>query len=129
MCNDLIELFGWPEYSGSDIKFRKATVLCELGRTKEAVEFCEKWMQKESENVVAATAGVYAFIDTKEYDKAETLVDRFIMDISKCFDENEIMFIAASKLYGAMGKEKEKEEIDKAIQKYDKYVEEYFLNF
>ncbi len=38
------------------------------------------------------------------------------------------MFIAASKLYGAIGKEREKEEIDKAIEKYDKYVEEYFLN-
>lgn len=128
MCNDLINLFGWPEYSGSDIKFRKAAVLCELGKAKEAAEFCEKWMQKEPENVVAATAGVYAFMDAKEYDKAETQVDRFIMDKSKCSEENEIMFIAASKLYGAIGKEREKEEIDKAIEKYDKYVEEYFLN-
>lgn len=78
---------------------------------------------------MAATAGVYAFIDTKEYDKAETLADRFILDKSKCFEENEIMFIAASKLYGAMEKKKEKEEIDKAIKKYDDYVEKYFLNF
>lgn len=77
---------------------------------------------------MAATAGVYAFIGTKEYDKAETLVDRFIMDNSKCFEENEIMFIAASKLYGAMGKEKEKKEVDKAIQEYDDCLEEYFLN-
>ena len=128
MCNDLLELFGWPEYSDSDIKFRKATELRELGKTKEAVEFCEKWIRKEPENVVAATAGVYAFIGTKEYDKAETLVDRFIMDNSKCFEENEIMFIAASKLYGAMGKEKEKKEVDKAIQEYDDCLEEYFLN-
>lgn len=128
MCNDLIELFGWPEYSGSDIKFRKAAVLLELGKTKEVIEFCEKWMRQEPENVVAATAGVYAYVDTKEYDKAEALVDRFIIDKSKCFEENEIMFIAASKLYGAMGKEGEKEEIDKAIEKYDEYVEEYFLN-
>ncbi|HBA63122.1 MAG TPA: hypothetical protein DCZ20_04620 [Lachnospiraceae bacterium] len=67
-------------------------------------------------------------MDAKEYDKAETQVDRFIMDKSKCSEENEIMFIAASKLYGAIGKEREKEEIDKAIEKYDKYVEEYFLN-
>lgn len=62
------------------------------------LEFCEKWIQKEPENVVAATAGVYAFIDSKEYHKAETLADRFIMDKSKCFEE------------------------------YDDYVEEYFLN-
>ena len=101
-------LAGQPEYSGSDIKFRKATVLRELGKAKEALEFCKKWMQKEPENVVAATAGVYTFIDTIEYDKAETLVDRFIMDKSKCFEENEIMFIAASKLYGVMGRKRRK---------------------
>ena len=50
MCNDLLGLFGWPEYSGSDIKFRKATVLRELGKAKEALEFCKKWMQKHSEH-------------------------------------------------------------------------------
>lgn len=42
------------------------------------------------------------------------------------------MFIAASKLYEAMGKKKEKREIDKAIKKYDEYmeeyIEEYFMN-
>ena len=38
------------------------------------------------------------------------------------------MFVAASKLYEAMGKEKEKKEVDKAIQEYDEYVWEYFLN-
>ena len=132
MCNDLLELFGWPEYTGSDIRFRKATVLRELGRTKESVEFCKKWMQKEPGNVVAATSGVYAFISTKEYDAAETLVDRFIINKSECLDENDIMFIAASKLYEAMGKKKEKREIDKAIKKYDEYmeeyIEEYFMN-
>lgn len=46
MCNDLLELFGWPEYSDSDIKFRKATVLRELGKTKEAVEFCENGFER-----------------------------------------------------------------------------------
>ena len=132
MCNDLLELFGWPEYTGSDIRFRKTTVLRELGRTKESVEFCKKWMQKEPGNVVAATSGVYAYISTKEYDAAETLVDRFIINKSECLDENDMMFIAASKLYKAMGKKKEKREIDKAIKKYDEYmeeyIEEYFMN-
>ena len=91
MCNDLIELFGWPEYSGSDIKFRKAAVLLELGKTKEVVEFCEKWMRKESENVVAATAGVYAYIDTKEYDKAIERYDEYVEEyfLNPDFDEDE----------------------------------------
>lgn len=128
MCNDLLDLFGWPEYTGSDIKFRKATVLRELGRTKEAVEFCKEWIQKEPENIVAATAGVYAFIGVKAYNDAEKIVDKFIVDKTTCFEENEIMFIAASKLYEGMRKMKEKKEIDKAIKKYDEYLEEYFMN-
>ena len=107
-------------------------MLRELGRTKESVEFCKKWMQKEPGNVVAATSGVYAYISTKEYDAAETLVDRFIINKSECLDENDMMFIAASKLYKAMGKKKEKREIDKAIKKYyeymEEYIEQYFMN-
>lgn len=128
MCDDLLDLFDWPEYTGSDIRFRKTIVLRELERTKEAVEVCKKWMQKEPENIVAAAAGVYTFIDAKEYDAAEKVVNRFIMDKSECFEENDIMFAAASKLYGAMGKKKEKKEIDRAIKKYDEYLKEYFLN-
>lgn len=89
-------------------------------------------MQKEPGNVVAATSGVYAYISTKEYDAAETLVDRFIINKSECLDENDMMFIAASKLYKAMGKKKKKRKIDKAIKKYDEYmeeyIEEYFMN-
>lgn len=128
MCDDLLKLFSWHEYTGSDIKFRKSSVLCVLGRVKESVDFCQKWMHKEPENIVAATAGVYAFIDMKDYDEAEKLVDKFIINKSECVEENDIMFTAASKLYEAMGKKKEKREIDKAIKKYDEYLEEYFLN-
>ena len=128
MCNDLLELFGWPEYTGSDIKFRKATVLRQLGRGKESVEFCKKWMEKEPENIVAATSGVYAFTSAKDFEEAEKLVDRFILNKSECGDEDEIMFMAASKLYEAMGKKKEKKEIDKAIEQYDKYLEQYFMD-
>lgn len=128
MYDDLLGLFGWPEYTGSDLKFGKTAVLAELGRTDEAVKYCKEWMQKEPENIVAATAGVYAFIDAKEYDGAEKLVDKFIFDKSVCVDENDIMFTAASKLYGAMGKRKEKKQIDQVIQAYDDYLEQYFGN-
>lgn len=39
MCNVLFENFNWMEYSGSDLKFRKSTVLRDLGRCEEAVQF------------------------------------------------------------------------------------------
>ena len=50
------------------------------------------------------------FLKTKEFDAAEKLVDQFIFDKTDCLDENDIMFTAASKLYEAEGKKKEKKD-------------------
>lgn len=46
-----------------------------------------------------------------------------INDDSKCSEENEIMFIAASRYYGAVGNKKKQKELDKIIKAYDAYVE------
>ncbi len=129
MCDDLLDMFGWPEYTGSDIKMRKATVMAALGQKEESAEFCKKWLQKEPENIVAAAAGVYAFIEVKAFEEAEKLVERFILDKSKCTDENDIMFTAASILYQVTGKKKEKRIIDKAMKEYEKYLEDYYESF
>ena len=129
MCDDLLDMFGWPEYTGSDIKMRKATVMAALGQKEESAEFCKKWLQKEPENIVAAAAGVYAFIEVKAFEEAEKLVERCILDKSKCTDENDIMFTAASILYQVTGKKKEKRVIDKAIKEYEKYLEDYYESF
>ena len=129
MCDDLLKMFGWPDYSGSDIKFQKVSALGALGRNKEAVEYCRKWIQKEPENVAASTAGVYAFIRTKEYEEAEKLAARFIPNPAECMEENEIMFTAVSKLYEAMGRKKEKRQIDRAIKEYGERLEEEFADF
>lgn len=125
MCDGLLNTFDWPEYTGSDIKFQKSIALRELGKTKESAEFCKKWVQKEPENVAAATAAVYALIAVKEFEEANQLVDLFVLDKTQCSDENEIMFTAASKLYEAEGKRKEKKVIDKAIKEYEKWLDEF----
>lgn len=129
MCNELLTLFSWPEYTGSDIKFRKASALSSLGQLKESVEYCEKWIQEEQENIVAATAGIYAFIKVKEYEKGEKLVEKFILYESDCNDDNDIVFTAASALYKAMKKNEKKRVIDKAIKEYEKRLEEYMTSF
>ena len=129
MCDDLLKMFGWPEYSGSDIKFLKVSALGELGRNREAVEHCRKWIQKEPENVVASTAGVYAFIRTKEYEEAEKLAAGFILNPTECTEENELMFTAASKLYEAMGRKKEKQQTDRAIKEYEERLEAELADF
>lgn len=97
-----------------------------LGQKKEAAEYCREWIAKEPENMLAAVAGVYAFIGTKEFTEAEALVDKFIPDKTVCTEDNDIMFTAASLLYDKMGKKKEKKLIDRALQEYDNYLESYF---
>ena len=126
MCDDLLCLFDWPEYTGSDLKFRKSAAMKELGQKKEAAEYCREWIKEEEDNIVAAVAGVYAFIETEEFEVSEELVDKWILDKTLCTDDNDIMFTAASVLYGKMGKRKEKKQIDKALQAYDEYLESYF---
>lgn len=129
MCDELLDMFGWTEYTGSDIRFRKASALGALGRKKEAADFCRKWIRREPENIVAATAGVYAFAGTGEYEAAEELVERFIFDRTQCSDETDIMFMAVSTLYAAMGKAEEKKQIDDAIAKYEEEVDRFFEEF
>lgn len=119
ICNDLLDLFDWPEYTDSDIKFRKTIMLRALGRKEEAEKYCRQWIQKEPDNVVAATSGIYAFIDAKDYDEAEALIEKFIIDPTMCTDDNDIIFTAASKFYEAIGNEHKKRQIDKAIKEYD----------
>lgn len=126
MCEDLLDLFGWPEYTGSDLKMRKIFALLQLGRKEEAARFFEKWIKKEPENISAASAGIYVYIDTKEYEKAQKLIDTFIVNPNECGDEDSIIFTVASKFYEKTGNKKAKKQIDKALDEYDKYLERYF---
>jgi len=126
MCDKLLDMFGWPEYTGSDIKFRKTAAMAQLGQKKESADFCKKWIQNEPENIIAACAGVYAFIEVKTFEEAEKLVERFIPDKSRCSEENDMMFVAASTLYQVTGRKKEKKVVDKAMKEYEEYLKEYF---
>ena len=129
ICNDLLSLFVWPEYTGSEIKLRKSIALSKLGNKKEAVRFCKDWLKKEPENIVAATSNVYAFIDIGEFAAAEKLVNWYILDKKICSEETYIMFTAASLLYEVTGMRKEKKQIDKALKNFDEYMEQQFMDF
>ena len=126
MCEDLLGMFGWPEYTGSDLKMRKIFALLSLGRNQEAFSYFEKWLNKEPENIVAAAAGIYACIAIEDYEKGQELIEHFILNPNECSDENDIIFTAASKFYEKSGNEAAKKQIDKALEDYDKYLEQYF---
>lgn len=129
MCETLLDLFSWPDNSGSDLKFRKSIVLRRLGRVDEGAKFCEQWLQKEPENIMAATSYVYVLIDIKKYERAEQLIHAFIPDFSQCSEENEIMFLAASRYYEVIGDKKKNKQLNKAMKEYDDYVDRTFLEW
>ena len=129
MCDDLLELFTWPEYTGSDLKFQKASALSSLGKIQEAAKFCDKWIKKEPENIVAATAGVYAYMKNGEQKKARDLIEKFIPDGMICCDDNDIMFTAASVFYEKTGDTKKQEQMEAALEAYDQELEAYFSEY
>ena len=112
----------WRNFIGRS-KFQKAVALGVLHREQEAAKFCEQWINEEPENVVAAAAGVTAYIGVKNFEAAEELVDRFIPNKSKCIEENDVMFMAASTLYQVMGRKKEKIQVEKAMKAYEKELQ------
>lgn len=125
MCDDLIGIFGSEEGASSDVGFRKASALMSLDRNDEAAKYSREWIAREPENLVAATAGVYAFIKTAEYDDAEKLILRFIPEGTECGDETSPMFMAASKFYKAIGDNEAANKMDEAMEEYEKRIEEW----
>lgn len=125
-CEKLLKLFRWQEDSPSDLRFRIASAMGAQGKKEEALTFCEKWYQKEPDNVQGITALIYAKIGAQDLTGAEQLVDKYISKNTVCSDENDIIFTAASLLYKVNGNEKAEKRIEQAIEKYEKEVEAYF---
>lgn len=49
MCEDLLTLFDWPEYTGSDLKLRKVFALLSLDRSKKAKKQIDKALKAYDE--------------------------------------------------------------------------------
>lgn len=127
VCGKLLELFCWKEDRPSDIRFRIAASLAAQGKNQEALEFCEEWYKNEKDDIVSTTALIYARLGVKDLEGAESLVRKYISDDTICTDENDIVFNAASVLYKVNGNKKEEKRINKAIEKYEKELEAYYM--
>lgn len=126
VCEKLLSLFRWEEDGHSDLYFRISTTLARQGKHKESLDFCEEWYRKEKDNLYAVTALIYARIGMKDLDGAEELVKKYISGGTECTECNDIIFMAASTLYKARGNKEEEKRINKAIQRYEKAVEEFY---
>lgn len=126
-CETVIGLFQWKEDSPSDFRFLIAASYRHQGRVGDACAYCEEWYQEEPDNIYAATALVYAKIGEKDFSKAEEIVDKFIPEGTKCSDDNEMMFAAASILYKSNGDKGTEKRVEKELKKYDKELREFFF--
>lgn len=61
-------IFRWEEDSSSDLRFYMASAVQSQGKNQHALDFCEKWYEEEKDNVVAATALIYARMHIKDFD-------------------------------------------------------------
>ena len=60
-------------------------------------------MEKEEDNMLAVSSGVYAYMNGGNYEEAESLIEKYIHEDTECTDENDVLFIAAGELYKASG--------------------------
>ena len=127
ICDELLELFQWEEEYPSDIRFLKASALRNLGRMNDAEEFCRQWLADEPDNIVAATSAIYSSIAVRDLKGAEELIWKYLPEGTPCTEENDVLFTAAAVCYQAIGNKKEKKRIDKALEEYEKSLEEYLL--
>lgn len=127
VCTDMLDLFEWKEDSASQYHFMKISALGNLGRNEEAVSLSRVWLEKEEDNMLAVTAGIYANMNSHDYEEAERLIQKNITEDTECTDENDVLFIAAEAFYEASGNEKEKKRVEKILEEYDKRIEQEMM--
>lgn len=133
-AEELLALFEWDESNIADIYFPKSTALSLLNRQKEAVEFCQKWLNDYPDNIFAVTALIHAMINwyhsdnRVSLDSTKELVKKYIRPETKCTDENDILFIAASLLAETIGNEKMQKSIDDRLNAYEAQLDELLMS-
>ena len=123
VCSWLLDEFEWGKDTPSDLNFQMATALASQGKHREALEYCENWYAEENENVVAATALIYARTSVMDFQGAEEIVKKYITEDGKCTEDNDLIYMAASLLYKVSKNEKAEEKINQELQRYEKEME------
>lgn len=129
VCEDMLEMFAWKEISSSDFDFLRISALGNLGRNEEAVRLSREWMEKEEDNMLAVSSGVYAYMNGGHYEEAEALIEKYIHEDTECTDENDVLFIAAGELYKASGNQEAERRIEKILEEYDEVVEQELMEW
>lgn len=125
VCETLLGLFQWKEVSPSEYRLQIAWALRNGKELEKAKEFCEKWYQEDSGDVMAQAALILVCIDRGDFETAAGLAERHLKEHETCTAENEILFLAADTLYTATGDKKAGKRIKKAIKEFEKEMQEF----
>lgn len=129
VCNQLLELFRWEEERPSHIKSLKVSALKDLGRMEEAEAFCGKWLADDSDDSLAVAAEIYMFLERRNMEAAEKLIQAHIHEDTECTDENDVVFTAAAAYYKATGMKEEEKSVQKALDAYEEQLEKFYSGF
>ena len=117
------------------MKIYKASALSLLNRKKEAVEFCQAWLNDYPDNIYAVTALIYAMVNSYKHgddtplDSARELIEKYIQPDTECTDDNDILFTAASILYEAIGDKEAQKQVDDRLNAYEAQLDEMMEKF
>lgn len=128
VCRTICNLFVWKESSPTNFYFVLSEALSEQGKKEEAIGFCTEWLKKEPENLSAVAAMIYAFLRVGKAEEARKLTEKYLTPDMECGDGTDILFIAAEKVYEALGDKKAKKRISAALKQYEKELEDYMTN-
>lgn len=129
LSGKLLSMFRWEEDDSSDLRCRIPYALYEQGKNREALEFCEEWYKKETDNLLAAVALIHARMRMNELDQAEELVKKYISEDTECTDDTEIIFTAAAALYKEKGDKEAEERMNRILEEYEEKLEEELMEW
>lgn len=133
--DEMLTLFDWDESNIADIYFHKASALSLLNRKKEAVEFCQTWLNDYPDNIYAVTALIYAMVNSYKHDddtpldSARELIEKYIQPDTECTDDNDILFTVASILYEAIGDKEAQKQVDDRLNAYEAHLDEMMKKY
>lgn len=126
ICRTLLDLFQWKEENPVNLNFRIAAALGAQGKNEEAVSFCQEWYEQDENNILPATALIYAKLGAQDVDGAGKIVEKHLPEDMVCTEENDILFAAAALFYKVSQNEEAENRINEVIAKYQKEMEEYY---
>lgn len=125
-CDWLIANFDWEEDSPTQFYFSKYTAMSEMGKLKEAEDFCMGWLEREPENLYAASACVLAKMENEDFASAEQILDRFLGEDEVCDEETDILFVTAARFYEVVGNQEKLKRVQEILQEYEENYENPF---